>query len=87
MHNQTRARFGQRCFGTPTAPRNSQTSDQGALVSVFPVANELGHGGATLVRRVYGYLGQVRHRSETVEYRVQQHRKRLGEQLRGETVV
>jgi hypothetical protein len=35
-----------------------------------------------LVRRVYGHLGHVRHRSQNVEYRVEQHRKRLGERLR-----
>lgn len=67
-----------------------QTLDQGAPVSVFTVANELGHGGDTLVRRVYGHLGHVRHRSESVEYRVEQHRKRLSKQLYelcGETAV
>ena len=43
-----------------------QTLDQGAPVSVFTVANELGHGGDALVRRVYGHLSHVRHLSETV---------------------
>ena len=47
-----------------------QTLDQGAPVSVYTVARELGHGGETMVRRVYGHLGQVRHRAEVVEYRV-----------------
>ena len=28
-----------------------------------------------LVKRVYGHLGQVRHRPDVVEYRVEQHRK------------
>ena len=63
-----------------------QTLDQGAPVSVFTVARELGHGGETMVRKVYGHLGQVRHRSEAVEYRVEQHVARLGvrlEALRG----
>src|SRR5207245_2061749 len=50
-----------------------QTLDQGAPVSVYTVAKELGHGGETMVRRVYGHLGQVRHRAEVVEYRVEQH--------------
>lgn len=58
-----------------------QTLDQGAPVSVFTVAKELGHGGDALVRRVYGHLGQVRHRAKVVEYRVEQHRKLLGERL------
>ncbi len=33
------------------------------------------------LRRVYGHLGQVRHRAEAVEYRVEQHLAKLGERL------
>ncbi len=33
------------------------------------------------MRRVYAHLGSVRHRSEVVEYRIEQHFKRLGNQL------
>ena len=29
----------------------------------------MGHGGEAMVRKVYGHLGQVRHRAEAVEYR------------------
>jgi integrase len=50
-----------------------QTLDNGQAVSTFTVARELGHGGDALVRRVYGHLGDVRHRSEVVEFRVEQH--------------
>lgn len=50
-----------------------QTLDNGEPVSEFTVARELGHGGAAMVRKVYGHLGEKRHRSEHVEYRVQQH--------------
>jgi integrase len=46
-----------------------QTLDRGAPVSVYTVSRELGHGGESLVKRVYGHLGDVRHRSEVVEYR------------------
>jgi hypothetical protein len=46
-------------------------------VSVYTVARELGHGGESLVRRIYGHLGDVRHRSEEVEYRVEQHAEHL----------
>ncbi len=63
-----------------------QTVDQGAPVSVFTVAREMGHGGEAMVRRVYGHLGQVRHRAEAVEYRPEQHVAKLGgrlEALRG----
>lgn len=59
-----------------------QTLDAGAPVSEFTVMRELGHSSPTLVRRVYGHLGDVRHRSEVVEYRVEQHRKELGDRLK-----
>jgi integrase len=55
-----------------------QCLDRGQPVSEYTVAKELGHGGPELVRRIYGHLGQVRHRSEVVEYRVEQHRAILG---------
>ena len=45
-----------------------QTLDRGAPVSIYTVARELGHGGDSLVKRVYGHLGEVRQRSEVVEY-------------------
>ena len=52
-----------------------QTLDSGAPVSPYTVGQELGHGGDSLVRRVYGHLGTVRHRASVVEYRVAQHLK------------
>jgi integrase len=58
-----------------------QTVDQGAPVSTYTVAREMGHGGEAMVRRVYGHLGQVRHRAEAVEYRVEQHAAKLGARL------
>jgi integrase len=58
-----------------------QTLDQGAPVSEYTVGRELGHGGDSLVKRVYGRLGQVRHRAEVVEYRVEQHRAKLEDRL------
>jgi len=39
---------------------------------------ELGHAGEAMVRRVYGHLGQVRHRAEAVEYRAEQPVAKLG---------
>ena len=48
-----------------------QTLDQGAPVSLYTVAKELGHGGEAMVRRVYGHIGEVRHRAEEVEYRIE----------------
>ena len=58
-----------------------QTLDGGAPVSTYTVAREMGHGGEAMVRRVYGHLGQVRHRAEAVEYRVEQHAAKLGARL------
>ncbi len=58
-----------------------QTLDRGHPVSEFTVAREMGHGGTELVRRVYGHLGQIRHRSDVVEYRAEQHQGKLGERL------
>ncbi len=58
-----------------------QTVDQGAPVSTFTVAREMGHGGEAMVRKVYGHLGQVRHRAEAVEYRIEQHAAKLGARL------
>lgn len=57
------------------------TLDRGAPVSPYTVAKELGHGGTSLVDRVYGHLGSHRHRAEVVEYRVEQHQDRLAERL------
>jgi integrase len=59
-----------------------QTLDQDAPVSGWTVSRELGHGGRSMVERVYGHLGNVRHRSAVVEYRVEQHDERLAERLR-----
>ena len=58
-----------------------QTLDRGAPVSAWTVAKEMGHGGRSLVDRVYGHLGEVRHRSDAVEYRADQHAEVLGERL------
>lgn len=55
-----------------------QTLDRGAPVSPWTVAREMGHGGRSLVDRVYGHLGEVRHRAEVVEYRIQQYVERDG---------
>ncbi|MGW8267202.1 MAG: tyrosine-type recombinase/integrase, partial [Longimicrobiales bacterium] len=50
-------------------------------VSPFTVAKEMGHGGDSLVKRIYGHLGTVRHRSEAVEFRVEQHKEALKDKL------
>lgn len=57
------------------------TLDGGAPISPFVVSRELGHGSGTMVEKVYSHLGTIRHRSETVEYRVEQHAETLGDRL------
>jgi hypothetical protein len=50
-------------------------------VSLYIVSRELGHGAKDMVRRVYSHPGEVRHRSEVVEFRVEQHLERLSDRL------
>jgi integrase len=59
-----------------------QLTDHGAPISPYTVGKWLGHGGVALVNRVYGHLGDVRHRSEQLEFRPEQHAEILGERLR-----
>jgi integrase len=58
-----------------------QTLDQGAPVAIYTASRELGHGSTAMVEQVYSHLGTVRHRSEHVEYRVEQHAAKLGDRL------
>jgi hypothetical protein len=58
-----------------------QTLDRVAPIAVYTVSRELGHTSAAMVERVYSRLGAVRHRGETVEYRVEQHRATLKDRL------
>lgn len=58
-----------------------QTLDRGAPMAVWTVPREIGHSSTAMVERVYGKLGQIRHRSEVAEYRVEQHREKLRERL------
>lgn len=58
-----------------------QTVDRGAPVSQWTAEQELGHGSGDMIRSVYGHLGTMRHRSEEVEYRVEQHGAVLGDRL------
>jgi integrase len=54
-----------------------QTLDRGHPVAEYTVGREMGHGGFSLVRKVYGHLGTIRHRSEVVEYRLEQHAEEI----------
>jgi hypothetical protein len=58
-----------------------QTLDHGAPVTPYTASRELGHGSLDMVERVYAHLGTMRHRSDVVEYRPEQHMERLRERL------
>ena len=60
-----------------------QTLDGGSPVALFTVARELGHKSVDMVEGIYSHLGQIRHRSEVVEYRLSQHRKTIGKSRLG----
>jgi integrase len=46
-----------------------QTLDHGRPISIYTVAQEMGHGDLKLIKKIYGHLGTVRHRGEAVEFR------------------
>ena len=58
-----------------------QTLESGAPVSPFTVSRELGHGSRTMIEDVYVHLGTMRHRSDVVEYRLEQHADVLADRL------
>jgi integrase len=58
-----------------------QLLDKGGPISPWTVARWMGHGGRSLVDRVYGHLGEVRHRSEVLEFRIENHMEVIKESL------
>ena len=54
---------------------------RGEPVGVDTVRREMGHSTDRLVQLVYGHLGDVRHRAEVVEYRVEQHAAVLADRM------
>lgn len=50
-----------------------QTTDRGAPISLYTVQQEGGWSSDEMLQRIYGHLGTVRHRSEVVEFRAEQH--------------
>jgi integrase len=67
-----RGRIRTKIFRHTFCATRLQTLDRGYPVAEFTVGKELGHGGPSLVRRIYGHLGEIPHRSEYVEYRIEQ---------------
>jgi integrase len=58
-----------------------QATDRGAPVAGWTVTKELGHTGTAMIEKTYRPLGEVRHRADVVEYRVEQHAAKLGDRL------
>ena len=50
-----------------------QLLDRGHPISPWTVAKWMGHGGQSLVDRIYGHLGEVRHRGKVLEFRMEHH--------------
>ena len=63
--------------------RAADGSDQELQVPVSrdEVARELGHGGTSLVERIYGHVSEAKHRCEQPEYLVENHRTELAPRL------
>jgi hypothetical protein len=68
-----------RPFRVTYATARLQTLDGGAPASPWTVRKDLGHASRAMLEEVCGRLGDDRHRSEAVEYRVEQHFDRQGE--------
>ena len=58
-----------------------QTLDHGAPVAARTIAGEVGHASLAMIERTHGHLGTIRHRSEVVEYRAEQHVDTLKDRL------
>jgi integrase len=63
-------------------PARDENPYEWVPVAKYTVQREMGHGGAALVDRVYGHVGESPHRSEVVEFRAERHREELGDRLR-----
>lgn len=75
-----------RIFRNTYAAARLATLDNGAPVSPFHCARELGHADLEMTQAIYGHSRAVRHRSEVVEFRVEQHRDRIQERF-GDSVT
>jgi integrase len=70
-----------RIFRNTFVAARLQTLDGGAPISPFTVAREVGHADLEMVSAIYGHSGVVRHRSDVVEYLVEQHRDQVQERF------
>ena len=77
----TGQRIRTRVFRQTYCAARLQTLDHGRPVSLYTVAQELGHESEEMVRRVYARFGNVRHRAEAPEFRPEQWFDEAGDQL------
>ena len=56
-------------------------------MAAWTVAREVGHSSTAMIEKVYGHLGQVRHRAKYVEYRTAQHKPAIRTLLKQRKVV
>lgn len=76
-----KGRIRARMLRVTYATARLQTLDHGAPVARWTVEKELGTGLATCSRRGTAGWGEVRHRSELLEYRFNQHFERRGDRV------
>jgi integrase len=76
-----KGRIRARMLRVTYATARLQTLDRGAPIASWTVERELGHGSGKMLAAVYGRLGDLRHRAEVVEYRFDQHFRRIGERI------
>jgi hypothetical protein len=65
----------------PTAPSPGAAWGRDSRAVLTRTTQEIGHGGTAMVRKVCGHLGRMRHRADSVEYRVEQFGHKLGDRL------
>jgi integrase len=57
------------------------TVSGGEPVAVFTVSREMGHSSTKMVEGIYGHVKGLPHRSDVVEFRVEQHKAKLKQHL------
>jgi hypothetical protein len=76
-----KGRLSARMLRVTYATARLQTLDRGAPIAAWTVERELGHGSGKMLESVYGRLGDLRHRAEVVEYRLDQHFEGSGDRI------
>ena len=75
-------RIRSRIFRHTYCSARLQTLDRGEPVGVYTVRREMGHSSDDMVNGVYAHLGDIRHRSDVVEYQVAQHLDALADRMK-----